>query len=184
MSYYFSSRFYAGAPRAPCAYSPPMPKSGVVRALGAKSAKNLHVQVFGTQHPGNAKTHKTVRDRPRPKIAWAGLYSGSGLRPLGGSRGAPPVDPSGYWEESSHGRLGTHHVQGVDTVCAACKALAERAERARGKFFRKGFKSAKTLAMPLKAQNLQNCLGPEGPDHKTPFWRRKSSESSKLLKFF
>ena len=122
-----------------------MPKSRVVRALGAKSAKNVHVHFFGTQHPGNAKTHKTVGDRPRPKIAWAGLHSGSGLRPLGGSQGALPVDPSGYWEESSHGRLGTHHVQGVDTVCAACKALAERAERARGKFSAKASKVPKHL---------------------------------------
>jgi len=128
-------------------YSPPKPKSRAVRALGAKSAKKVHVHFFGTRHPANAKTHKTVRDRPRPKIAWAGLHSGLGLRPLGGSQGALPVlDPSGYWEESSHvGRLGTHHVQGVDTVCAACKALAERAKRDRGKFSAKASKVPKHL---------------------------------------
>ena len=67
-------------------------------------------------------------------------------------------------------------------VCAASEALAERAERARRKFSAKGFKSVKTFALPLKAQNLQNRLAPEGPDPKTPFWRHKSSESSKLLK--
>jgi len=53
-------------------------------------------------------------------------------------------------------------------VCAASKALAERAERARSKFSAKGFKSAKTFALPLKTQNLQNPLAPEGPDPKTP----------------
>jgi len=67
-------------------------------------------------------------------------------------------------------------------VCAASKALAECAERVRSKFSAKGFKSAKTFALPLKAQNLQNRLAPEGPDPKTPFWTHKSSESSKLFK--
>jgi len=69
-------------------------------------------------------------------------------------------------------------------VCAASKAFAERAERARSKFSAKGSKSAKTVALPLKTQNLRNRLAPEGPDPKTPFWTRKSSESSKLLKMF
>ena len=80
------------------------------------------------------------------------------------------------------GLVHINHVLGVDMVCAAPKALAERAERVRSKFSAKGFKSAKTFALPLKAQNLQNRLAPEGPDPKTPFWRRKSSERSKLLK--
>ena len=71
-------------------YSPPMPKSRVVRALGAKSAKRLPRQLFGTQHPANAKTAKTVRERPKPKSSRAALHSGSDLRPrkaLGGGAG-------------------------------------------------------------------------------------------------
>ena len=75
------------------------------------------------------------------------------------------------------------HVLGVDMV-AASKALAGRAERARNKVSAKCFKNPKTLTLLLEAQNLQNRLAPEGSRSQNPFWRRKSTESSKLLKIF
>ena len=99
----------------------------------------------------NTRKRQNCQNCSRPAQKRATLHSGSDLRPLEGSRGALPVDPSGYWEELRHGRLGTHHVLGVDMVCAASKALAERAERARSKFSAKGFKSAKTFALLPRA---------------------------------
>jgi len=141
-----------------------MPKSRVVRALGAKSAKKLPGQLFGTQHPANAKTVKIVRERPRLKIVMSSpaQWIGSELlmRPPGVSQGAPPVDPSGYWEESRHARLGTHHVLGVDMVCTASEALAERAERARSKFSAKRPQKYQNPCTP--AQSSKSPCGSEG----------------------
>ena len=75
------------------AYSPPMPKSRVVRALGAKSAKILHVQYFGTQHPANAKTHKTVRERPGPKIVMSSAAQWIGSEASWRLSGSSPSRP-------------------------------------------------------------------------------------------
>ena len=69
-------------------------------------------------------------------------------------------------------------------VCAASKALAERAERARSKFSAKASKMPKHLHFCSKLKISKSTRPSKGPDPKTPFWRSKSSETSKLLKIF
>ena len=136
---------------------------------------------FWNATPRKRQNCQNCSEAAQAQIVWAGLHSGSGLRPLGGSRGAPPVDPSGYWEESRHGRLGTHYVPGVDTVCVACKALAERAERVRSKFSAKTSKVPKHLHCRSKLKISKNAWLPRRPNPKTLFLRRKICRKLKLL---
>ena len=169
--------------RCACVLLSPYAQKSCREGPWSQKCKKLAWQVFGTQHPANAKTakFKLFGRAAQAQIAWAGLHSGSGLRPLGGSRGAPPVDPSGYWEESRHGRLGTHYVPGVDTVCVACKALAERAERVRSKFSAKTSKVPKHLHCRSKLKISKNAWLPRRPNPKTLFLRRKICRKLKLL---
>jgi len=74
------------------------------------------------------------------------------------------------------GLVHINHVLGVDMVCAAPKALAERAE---ANFPRKASKVPKQLHCRSKSPKP---LGSRGGGSRSPFWRRKSSESSKLLR--